>query len=300
VTGHGKVILLGEHAVVYGHPALAGAIGLGVTAVASPSTADRIEIPAWDPRAPWMDDAAHPVRRALAAIKEALDVRSPFAVVASATVPPRAGLGSSAALAVAVVRALALAVAARLDDDAVEQAAMAAERVFHGTPSGIDVALATRGGLGLFRRGEGLSRIEAPPLRLALALAPEPRDTAASVARVAARLAADPAGTNSRLARLGELALAARPLVERADRDGLVPLFAEAQSHLGALGVSSPGIDRLCALARSAGSPGVKLTGAGGGGAVIAVAPSEPDEQALLRAWRKAGFVARAIEVGVA
>jgi mevalonate kinase len=143
VTGRGKVILLGEHAVVYGHPALAGAIGLGVTATASPSTADRLEIPAWEPEAPWAMQPNHPIRLALAAVKDALGIKTPFAIVANATVPPRAGLGSSAALAVALVRALAQATDRALDDDAVEKAALAAERVFHGTPSGIDVALAT-------------------------------------------------------------------------------------------------------------------------------------------------------------
>jgi mevalonate kinase len=297
MMGHGKVILLGEHAVVYGHPALAGAIGLGVTAVASPANADRLEIPAWDPRAPWMDEVTHPVRLAFAAIKDALEIRAPHAVVATATVPPRAGLGSSAALAVALVRALGQATGRTLDDDTVEAVAMAAEKVFHGTPSGIDVALATRGGLGLFRRGAGLTRVAAPPLAVAVGIAPEARDTAARVADVAARLAAAPGPTGALLARLGELALAGQALVERADAAGLGALFYEAQRHLGALGVSSPGLDRLCALAREAGAAGAKLTGAGGGGAAIAVAPGR--EEDVVGAWRRAGFAARVIEVGV-
>jgi len=292
VTGRGKVILLGEHAVVYGHPALAGAIGLGVTATASPSTADRLEIPAWEPEAPWAMQPNHPIRLALAAVKDALGIKTPFAIVANATVPPRAGLGSSAALAVALVRALAQATDRALDDDAVEKAALAAERVFHGTPSGIDVALATRGGLGLFRRGEGLTRIDAPPVRLAVGISPEPRDTAARVAAVAARLAAEPQTTRARLERLGELALAGRALVQ------LGPLFDEAQSILAALGVSSPGIERLCALARDAGARGVKLTGAGGGGAVIAL-PGSDGEEPILAAWSSAGFAARAVDVGI-
>lgn len=295
MRGNGKVILLGEHAVVYGHPALAGAIGLGVSAVASPANADRLEIPAWDAKASWMDTPTHPIRLAFAAIKAALEIRAPHAVVADATVPPRAGLGSSAALAVALARALALAAGKTLDDDAIEAAAMAAEKVFHGTPSGIDVALATHGGLGIFRRGAGLRRLDAPPLRLAVGIAPEPRDTAARVADVAARMAASPAPTGERLARLGELALAGQALVERGDLGGLGALFDEAHAHLSQLGVSSPGLDRLCELARAAGASGAKLTGAGGGGAAIAIGR----EDAIVDAWRRAGFAARAVAVGV-
>jgi mevalonate kinase len=298
VRGHGKVILLGEHAVVHGHPAIAGALGLGVSAVASPSTVDRLEIPAWDPGAPWMDDPTHPVMLALAEIKRALGVSAPYAIVADATVPPRAGLGSSAALAVAVAWALAAAAGRTPDAAEIERAAMAAEQVFHGTPSGIDVALAVHGGLGVFRRGAGLSRLEAPPLSLAVGVAPELRDTAARVAGVAARLAASPAPTAALLERLGALALEATAPVLAGDTAALGPLFDEAQRHLSALGVSSPGLDRLCEVARAAGAAGAKLTGAGGGGAAIAVARAPGGEAELVEAWRAAGFAARAVEVG--
>ncbi len=291
---HGKVILLGEHAVVYGHPALAAALGLGVSATASPAASDRLELPDWAPEALWMDDPAHPVWRAFQAIKEALGVRAPLAVVASATLPPGAGLGSSAALAVALARAMAAAVGPPLADDEVERVAGAAERIFHANPSGIDVALATRGGVGLYRRGEGLRRLSVPPLRLAIGLSGEPRSTAARVSDVAARLQATPATTEALLARLGELALAGRALLEQGDVPGLGPLFGEAQRHLTTLGLSSPGIDRLCELAARHGATGAKLTGAGGGGAVIALGA----EDDVAAAWRHAGFTAMVALVG--
>jgi mevalonate kinase len=294
MIAHGKVILLGEHAVVFGHPALAGALAMGVTAVASAASADRLEIPSWDPAAPWMEDPAHPLRRALAAIKAALDVHAPLAIVAQADLPPGAGLGSSAALAVALVRAIAAAAGRDLGDDEVERAASEAERVFHANPSGIDVALATRGGIGLFRRGAGLERLAVPPLRLAIGLSGEPRSTAARVAAVAARLAAAPADTERLLARLGELALEGRAALLAGDPPRLGAAMEEAQRHLRALGVSSPGLDRLCALATEAGAFGAKLTGAGGGGAAIAIG----NEDAVAAAWRAAGFDARVAEVG--
>jgi len=282
--GRGKVILLGEHAVVYAHPALAGALDAGVVALAEPADEDALEIPAWG--------VAAPIGAAVAAVKAALGIERPFRLVAEATVPARAGLGSSAALAVAATRALAAAEGRALTDAEVERIADRAERVFHENPSGVDVALAARGGFGVFRRGIGLEPVAAPPVRLAIGLSGTPRSTGAMVAHVRGlgeRATAD-------LAALGDLAIAGQALLTSGRPAALAPLFDEAQARLGALEVSTPVLERLCALARAVGA-GAKLTGAGGGGAVIAIgAPGA--EEAAVAAWRAAGFEAFVAEVG--
>ena len=276
--GLGKVILLGEHAVVYGHPALAAAIELGVDITAAPAGEDSLVVPAWG--------LATGLFPAVAAIKAALGVTEPLALTGVATVPARAGLGSSAALAVAVARALGA------PEGDVERVAMAAERLFHDNPSGIDVALAAGGGVGVYRRGAGLERVPAPPLRLAVALSGEPRSTAEQVAGVAARRAAHPQVVDQVLARLGELALDG--VAALGDLPALGTLFDEAHAKLRVLGVSTPLLDELCARARDAGALGAKLTGGGGGGAVIAVG----DEEAIVAAWRDAGFEAMVVACG--
>ncbi len=273
MKGLGKVILLGEHAVVYGHPALAGALARGVAATVADAPADRVRVAAWGLDA----GGEHPAAVALGRIRQAFAVAGHVEVVGEADLPARAGLGSSAALSVAIARALAPGAG----DADIERAAQEGEKVFHANPSGVDVALATRGGLGLFRRGAGLEPIAARPFRLAIGLTGEPRDTAARVAHVAALRERDRAATDACLAALGELARAGREALGNPARLGA--LLDEAQRRLEALGLSSPGIDRLVTQARAAGALGAKLTGAGGGGAVIALAPGREDE--VLAAW---------------
>ncbi|RMH45356.1 MAG: mevalonate kinase [Deltaproteobacteria bacterium] len=294
----GKVILLGEHAVVYGHPAVAGALGFGVVATARRTGAgpSRLSVPAWDAAATAGDGTA--VGAALAAIVGAVTGApsdAAFAVDARADLPPAAGLGSSAALAVATTRAVAAAAGVSLAAGDVDRIANLAERAFHANPSGVDVALAARGGLGVFRRGAGFAPLAAPPLRAAVGLSGQPRSTGAMVERVAAARAADPAQA-ARVDRLGALAAAGATALAAGDLAQVGALMDEAHALLAALGVSTPALDRLVAIARDAGAAGAKLTGAGGGGAVVALAPGR--EEDVVAAWRAAGFDGFACDVG--
>jgi mevalonate kinase len=289
--GHGKVILCGEHAVVYGHAALAGALALGVECRAERAAKSRLVVEAWG-----IDTAKDPdgaPARALAAIADALGGGGAWEIVGEATVPSRAGLGSSAALGVAIARSLG----ARTDED-VERVAAAGERVFHRNPSGVDVALATRGGVGLYRRASGLTPIAgAKAFRIAIGLSGEPRDTGARVADVARRREADREHVDEDLARLGALAERGAEIVRRGEPASLGAIFDDAHVVLTRLGLSTARLDRLAEIARGAGATGAKLTGAGGGGAVIA-AGEEERLAAVEEAWRTAGFAAMLVTVG--
>jgi mevalonate kinase len=282
VTGRGKVILLGEHAVVYGHPAVAGALDRGVTAQVAPARgASELTVPRWNLRATAGDGTVP--GRALAALLAAVDQVAPVAITAAPALPPGAGLGSSAALSVAIARALL----ARPDAATVERAAHAAEAVFHHNPSGIDVALAARGGLGVFRRRDGFTPVAAPTLRLAVGLTGQPRSTATMVRNVAQAIEGDPT-QRAWLDRLGGLAEAGIDAVTQGQWPELGRLLGQAQLALGALGLSTTAIDTLVDIALAAGALGAKLTGAGGGGAVIALAPGRED--AIVAAWQARGY----------
>jgi mevalonate kinase len=300
-VGYGKIILLGEHAVVHGYPALAAALDRGVTIapVATPAGGPlRLELRVWNVAVAADDD--HPVARSLAAIADALGAgRPPLSLIGDAQIPPGAGLGSSAALAVAVARAVlthlqrvdptggAVPRPAALDLAALTRAAGASEALVHGRPSGVDVALAIAGGVGVFRRSSGLRTLTGvPPMRVLVGPSGAPRSTAAMIDRVAE--ATGGRADDARLRELGALTDTATAALLAGDRAALGAAMNRAHDLLADLGVSTPALDALCETARAAGAAGAKLTGAGGGGAVIAVAPPGR-EPAILAAWKQAG-----------
>jgi mevalonate kinase len=291
-VGLGKIILLGEHAVVYGFPALAAALDRGVTVAAVPTPAGgslRIDIPAWSLRVQATDD--HPVARSLVAIADALGIgRPPLTLVGDAQIPPGAGLGSSAALAVACARALLVHDKRKVDAAIVAEAAAASEALMHGRASGIDVAFAASGGIGVYRRASGVRPLRGTSVRVLVGPSGAPRSTAEMVQRVA-DATSGPHSTSTddaRLKELGALTDAGTVALVASEHAKLGAAMNRAHEILAGLGVSTMQLDHLCAGARLAGAYGAKLTGAGGGGAVIAIAPRER-EKAILESWKSDG-----------
>lgn len=276
--GQGKVILLGEHAVVHGVPALAAALSHGATATATTSERDRLRIASWNVDLSPDDDL--PLARAFAAAIAARDRRGPVHVEANVTVPGGAGLGSSAALGVAVIRAMdALEGVHRTDEDT-QRVALAWERVFHGNPSGIDTAMAIAGGVALYRRhpAEGQKQLERivprSPITLVVAHSGEGASTRAMVESVARQKERDPKRFEKTLGAIEALVSNARVALEGGDLRGLGQLFDMNQQLLSAWMVSTATLEEMCGAARKAGALGAKLTGGGGGGCMIALAPS--------------------------
>jgi mevalonate kinase len=292
--GLGKIILLGEHAVVYGYPALAAALDRGVRIDAVPTPAGgslRLEIPAWQVKVNADDDNAF--AQGLAAVADAIGLGRPaVTLIGDAQIPAGAGLGASAAFAVAVARALLGYAKQPADARAITAAADASEQLLHGRASGVDVALAIAGGIGVFRKRTGLQPFACAPLRVIVGPSGAPRSTAAMIERVATATAG--VAEDARLHELGELTDRATVALKAGKLNELGEAMDRAHTLLAGLGVSTPLLDGLCAVARKAGAYGAKLTGAGGGGSVIALAPRE-NEAEILAGWKKAsvtGFVA--------
>ena len=288
--GHGKVILLGEHAVVYGQPALAAGLSLGVRAEITDGDG-RLTAPQWALDARAGDGSA--MGQALAAILDRLEVHD-VDVRLEGDLPTRAGLGSSAAIAIAIARAVASA--RGRDTEAANLAAADSEVIFHGTPSGIDLAAASSGAVGRFQRDSGWTTIPVlQGMTLCVGLSGQTRDTRVQVDAVR-RLRERTPVVDRIIATMGELVVAGEAALKVGHIDELGRLFDVAHGLLAALRVSSPELDALVHAARGAGAVGAKLTGAGGGGSVIALAPGH--ESDVLGRWRDAGFTGFLTTIG--
>ena len=265
----GKIILLGEHAVVYGHQAIAGAIHLGLRCKTSQSERSRLQVAAWDLDIDEDDD--HPVALAFGALRKATGASSVFVEVA-ANLPAAAGLGSSAALCVGLTRALQPGIS----QSELHKVANIGECSFHQQPSGIDVALSADGGIGVYTKSQGLTALACDALPLVVGLSGVARSTAAMVAGVNERRTRDESVAEA-LRKIGDLALAGQSAVRSGNLEELGRQMTQNHRLLRDIGVSIEPLDRMVEVANAASALGAKLTGAGGGGAMIALAPGRQE-----------------------
>lgn len=298
----GKVILLGEHSVVHGYPALAAGLADGITLEASalddPRAFVQLAIPAWDLDLELRPESEHAVARACLEVLGFCDGPiTGWRIEGRSRLPSRAGLGSSAALTVALAR---LVLGQGAAHETVVEASLAGERVFHGQPSGIDSHVAAAGGVLAFTRGEAPAPVPLrQPLRLVVIPSKVPRSTADQVAKVRDKLERLPSLTRPALECLGAAVREGRAALEGADLSLLGEIMNMSHEVLSALGVSSRVLDELCAIARDQGALGAKLTGAGGGGCVIALPPVDapPDGLTSLEPLHARGLEPFCVEV---
>lgn len=281
----GKIILFGEHAVVYSRPAIAVPVfGVQARVVVSAnprgSPGDvRIEAPAIGLDAALAEiPAEHPLAVAIQLAAQKLGVtRIPACRLRiTSTIPVAAGMGSGAAVSVALIRALSAFLGGPLSDEHVSSLAFEVEKIYHGTPSGIDNTVITYGKPIFFLGGQP---VETLTLRKALYLVIGdtgiPSPTATAVGDVRRSWEAEKSRYETLFDQIGNLTLQARQALESGQVEALGMLMNSNQELLGELGVSCGELDRLIASARQAGACGAKLSGGGRGGNMIALAPPE-------------------------
>jgi hydroxymethylglutaryl-CoA reductase len=304
--GHGKIILLGEHAVVYGRHAIATPVPLAIQAhVQRGGNGVQLIIPRWgvEQRLHRNAEKQHSFEKSLAMIFRTLGLeRESMRVEIFPNVPRAMGLGGSAAIAVATIRALDRCFELGLDDERVNALAFECEKIAHGTPSGIDNTLSVYGQTMLFRAGESPKReiIEIEkPVQLVVGISGIESLTAATVARVRKAREAYPELYDKIFDQIDSLVLEGVDALRENRLETLGELMNVCQGLLNAMQVSSWELEEMIQIARRSGALGAKLTGGGGGGSIIALCPPEPGgAEQIETGLREAGYQAMQVTVG--
>ena len=299
-TAPGKIILFGEHAVVYGRPAIAAPVTqIRATSVVEDSSSVGIRLAAPDiGREYWLSEAREkdPFARSVRLVIERAKLSEPPAlrITVRSTIPIASGLGSGAAMAAAVIRALArhLELAQLATDERVSELTYQVENLLHGTPSGIDNTVVAFERPVYFVRQKPQNHIETltvtRPIRLLVADTGVASATKAVVGDVRRQWQAEPERFERLFDGCGRIADLARHAMEQGAGSELGRLMIDNQAYLRQMTVSSVELDRLVSAAVSAGALGAKLSGTGRGGNMIALVTQE-SEKAVFQALMAAG-----------
>lgn len=275
----GKTILFGEHAAVYGYPAIAvplDSIFINIKLSIRPNENDTIII---------NDDLGenlllenirpdHIYRTAISAILDALKLKKLPAIEIriSSNIPVSSGLGSSAALAVCLVKALSGFLGYKLNDEQINETAYRIEVFQHGTPSGIDNTVVTYNKPVLFKKGYPPTFLKTrKPLTLVVADTGVRSKTKETVAQVKMNREANPSLFNKLFENIGKIAISAKKEFENGNSEALGKLMTENHALLQKLGVSCSELDRLVEESLNQGALGAKLCGSGKGGNIVAI-----------------------------
>lgn len=291
---HAKIILIGEHSVVYGQPAIALPLSKVKTKVHIKDSSNGSRIL----HSRYFDGELKNSPTSLSGIKHLINyilnahsmMNSSFIMTITSDLPAERGMGSSAAAAIAVVRALYTYFGWHLTHSKLLQLANIAEKDIHGNPSGLDAATSASSQPVWMIKNKELFPL---PINLNACLlicdSGIRGRTGEAVSSVKKRLETDPEATQALINKLGELAFAARQQIANDDPSGLGETFNIAQSQLAALGVSNKQLDDLIKTSLAFGALGSKLTGGGRGGCFISLVRNQKSAKEIARQLRKKG-----------
>jgi mevalonate kinase len=307
----GKIILFGEHAVVYGQPALAATLDRGIRVAVSKNQKAGLVGPVLRGSGFGLVTQARPdpdgegpegLRRALASLVERYGEKiRDLSFMVDGAIPVGSGLGSSAALSVAIIRGVHQFFGDPISQEQLIEDALLLEKIFHGNPSGVDHSTIVHGGLIAYRKsanGEtsAVESLNLPRrLRFAIALAGQHTGTARAVKSLRDRMKRHPEEYDYIHQGIGRIVEKAHISLLEGHLAAVGELMDLNQGLLNCLGVSTPAIESLCSIGRERGALGVKLTGAGGGGAVIALVDDDPEP--VRSAFEEAGFESFSAEI---
>lgn len=273
-----KIILLGEHAVVYGQPAIAVPVSSLRVTVSATSQGKGIHIVTPDlNHALPADFQAQPVNDALALTTDLVleKLQSPppdLTITIRSQIPLASGLGSGAAVSTALARVLCTALDRSLDDASLNEIIYEVEKIHHGTPSGIDNTVIVYEKPVYFVRNQPIETIEiGQPFTLLIGDTGQAASTRIAVGDVRKLYEANPLQTQPILDAVGQIVVEARNCIKTGDITTLGQLMTRNHGYLQQLTVSSAHLDQLVDAALAAGALGAKLSGGGRGGNMIAL-----------------------------
>ena len=298
----GKIILSGEQFVVLGAPAVSMAINLYSNIEVRPSTSNKIEVTADIPLDLVADTDKSPSASSNQALLEPLRLAAnatldhlrsqdkSVSVDANCEIPIGAGLGSSASTTVATISAVAKARGATLDRGDIFQLAFVSENYLHGKPSGVDQATCTYGGIIQFEKPAEIKpiRIKRAPMILVCDSGVH-RSTKALVGSVVKRSGKETERFHAHLDEVSEISTGVVRAMKNEDTSELGLLMNRNHDLLRQIGVSTPMLDHLVEEAKRVGASGAKLTGAGGGGCVIALCDDKASRLRVARRLKQEG-----------
>jgi mevalonate kinase len=294
----GKIILFGEHAVVYGKPAIAVPIMQCYTTVTIQPLIHQhnivqIQAPDIGLNCPLAElEPEHPFALIISMVRQLgkLHHLPAMQIHIHSRLPVAAGLGSGASVSVALAKALCAFFSIPFTDQEISDIAFEAEKQYHGTPSGIDnTVIAFERGI-FFQREKPVEWLKiAQPNHILIVNSGEEKSTKGMVERVREQFNHSPQLIQPLLDQIGEIAVQARSALEIGNPPKLGSLMVQNHQLLQALGVSTPGLDRMVQLAMENGALGAKLSGAGGGGNMIILMHSATTA-ALTQTFAQAGY----------
>jgi len=307
--GYGKVILFGEHFVVYGLPAIVSAIGSRTIAYVQKLTSpdlqlidDRQEVPGYKKNKKEEQDKSIANVLNYCKIdpkKYGINVRFSGDLVAAS------GIGASAASCAALSRALNQEFSLGFDDEKINLSAFEGEKGYHGNPSGIDNTAATYGGLIWFKRNlnGGPNIIDklnmTAPVNIVIANTGLTASTAKVVADVRKQKDKDPEKFEKIFNDYFDIVSKARKALIRNQLDEIGDLMNKNQNLLRQINVSSPELEKMIKIALDYGAPGAKLTGTGRGGNMFALTPGKALQETISNIFEKQGYMVWKTTIGI-
>jgi mevalonate kinase len=291
--GYGKTILLGEHFVVHGLPALVAALELKTVASLQINNFGDIILMDHRPKAPGFQETKQDLYYDL--VCRVFDymgiIQRNYTVTLAGDLPVTSGgVGASAAAAVAIARAVNNAFGMNCDEHEINQAAYHGECSVHGMPSGIDNTAAVFGGLFLYqsKKRRPLSRREFIPL--VIADSGVSTDTKQVIEYVKNLKTSDPAKVARIFCAYEQLVDQGVSAVQALDLIRLGQVMTHNHQLLQELGVSCPTLDRMVEVSIQAGALGAKMTGTGQGGVMVALAPHLGAQEQIAKNLQAQGF----------